>query len=148
MTGMRGGSLIFFILIVAACSRPSSREYFVAREKAEYGDTYSFYLDFSDSTASYGLDFFTRLERGAFETFPSDDIVLDLRWFSPNGSILTDTTYVSLSHPAGSAYFTRDYISSYRQALCPREPGEWRLKAKVVNYPDAVRGVGVILRQY
>ena len=117
------------------------------RENAEYGDTYSFILDLGDSTAEYGLDFYTRLERGAFETFPSDDIVLDLRWFSPSDSILVDTALVSLTRPAGSAYYTKDLISPYSPALDLEEHGEWRLKAKVVNHPDAVRGMGVILRR-
>jgi hypothetical protein len=146
---MRGGWLILLLAVAAAaCSRPSSREFFMPREKAEYGDTYSFILDLADSAATFSLDFFTRLERGSFEEFPTDDIALDLRWFSPSDSILIDTAYVSLSAPAGSAYYTKDYISPYSPGLDLPESGEWRLKAKVVNHPEAVRGVGVILRRF
>ena len=145
---MRGGSLALILAVLAAaCSRPSSREFFVLREDAEYGDTYSFIWNISDTTEEYSLDFFTRLERGAFEAFPSDDIVLDLRWFAPSNSISVDTALVNLSRPAGSAYYTKDYISPYSQGLDFPEPGEWRLKAKVVNNPAAVRGVGVILKR-
>lgn len=145
---MRAGSLILLLAVaVAACSRPSSREYFVVRENAEYGDTYSFILDLADSASGYSVDFFTRLERGSFEDFPTDDIVLDLRWFSPSDSILIDTARVSLAIPAGSAYYTKDFISSYSPSLDLPEPGEWRLKAKVVNNPAAVRGMGVILKR-
>ena len=61
-------------MAMVSCARPSSYEPFVVREKAEYGDTYIFNLDLSDSTVSYGLDFYTRLERPAFGTFPADSI--------------------------------------------------------------------------
>ena len=58
--------LIILMLSVFSCARPSSYEPFVVREKAEYGDTYNFELDLSDSTSRHGLSFYTRLERHAF----------------------------------------------------------------------------------
>ena len=75
-------------MAMVSCARPSSYEPFVVREKAEYGDTYIFNLDLSDSAVSYGLDFYTRLERPAFGTFPADSISLDLRWISPSDSLI------------------------------------------------------------
>ena len=65
-------------MAMVSCARPSSYEPFVVREKAEYGDTYIFNLDLSDSAVSYGLDFYTRLERPAFGTFPADSISLEI----------------------------------------------------------------------
>ena len=145
---MRGGSLILLLAVAAAaCSRPSSREFFVVRENAEYGDTYSFILDLGDSTAEYGLDFYTRLERGAFETFPSDDIVLDLRWFSPSDSILTDTAFVRIGDNSGQSYYTKDLVSGYTDRLELPEAGEWRLKTRIVNDAGAIRGLGLILKR-
>ena len=145
---MKRFAAIFIIAAVAACcSRPPSREPFVPREKAEYGDSYSFILDMADSTTSYSLDFYTRLDRTAFGDFPADSIVLDLRWFSPSDSILTDTTFIDVSHPVGSAYYTRDFISTYSEDLVLPEHGEWRLKAKVVNDSPQIRGLGVIFRR-
>ena len=131
----------------AACSRPPSYEPFVQREKAEYGDTYSFELDLTDSTVTYGLDFYTRLERPAFGEFPSDSIILDLRWISPSDSILIDTAYVRVSSPVGSAYYSEDFISPYSESLRLPEHGKWRLKAKVVNDSEEIRGLGVIFKR-
>ena len=146
---MKGRSFIFVLAVLAVCcSQPPSYEPFVIREKAEYGDTYSFMVDLSDSTISYSLDFFTRLERDAFGEFPSDSIVLDLRWFSPSDSILTDTTFVKIGRPVDSAYYSRDFISPYDDNLKRYEAGKWRLKAKVVNDSEALRGLGIILRRY
>ncbi len=144
---MRDGILALILtLVVASCSRPGSYEPFVAREKAEYGDTYIFSLDLSDSTVSYGLDFYTRLERPAFGKFPLDSISLDLRWISPSDSIiLSDTTFISVTHPVDSSYFSRDFFVSYNGVLNLPEHGTWRLKAKVLNDSEAIRGLGIIL---
>ena len=143
---MSKGFLAFVLMTtMVSCARPSSYEPFVVREKAEYGDTYIFNLDLSDSTVSYGLDFYTRLERLAFGEFPSDSVSLDLRWISPSDSvILSDTTFIHVGHPVDSSYYSRDYITEYKSVLNLPERGIWRLKARVLNDSEAIRGVGVI----
>ena len=146
---MKGRLVIIALAFVAVCcSQPPSYEPFVIREKAEYGDTYSFMVDVSDSLARYSLDFYTRLERAAFGEFPSDSIVLDLRWFSPSDSIFTDTAFVKIVRPVDSAYYSKDFISPYSGSLELPERGNWRLKAKVVNDSQALRGLGIILKRY
>ena len=106
----------------------------------------SFFLDLDDSTQTYSLDFFTRLERNSFKDFPPEDIILDLRWFSPSDSILTDTAFVKINDLAGSGYYSRDLITPFSADLDLPEAGEWRLKAKVVNDSEEIRGLGIILR--
>ncbi|MBQ8062146.1 MAG: hypothetical protein IJ205_09465 [Bacteroidales bacterium] len=146
---MRGRLLIIIIAaVLASCSRPSSYEPFVMKEKAEYGDTYPFVLDLSDTTVSYSLDFYTRLERPAFGEFPDENLVLDLRWFSPSDSIFADTTFIKVGHPLDSAYYSRDFITTYRDPLSLPESGEWRLKVKVVNDAQSLRGLGLVLKRY
>ena len=133
------------LLAVASCSRPSSYEPFVVREKAEYGDTYIFNLDLSDSTVAYSLDFYTRLERPAFGTFPSDSISLDLRWISPSDSVIvSDTTFIHVACPVDSSYYTKDFVAVYKESLSLPEHGIWRLKARVLNDSESIRGLGVI----
>lgn len=144
----RSIAIALLVAAVAGCSRPSSYEPFVLREKAEYGDTYSFMLDLSDSTISYGLDFFTRLDRVPFGEFPSDSILLDLRWISPTDSILSDTLSIRLGHPVDSAYYIRDFVTAYADPLDLPESGEWRLKARIVNDSELIRGLGVIFRRH
>ena len=132
-------------LAVASCSRPASYEPFVIREEAEYGDTYIFNLDLSDSTVAYGLDFYTRLERPAFGKFPSDSVSLDLRWISPSDSvIISDTTFIRVERPVDSSYYNKDYLSAYKEDLDLPEHGLWRLKARVLNDSESIRGLGVI----
>ena len=145
---MRGRVILFVLaLAVVSCVRPSSREYFVLRENAEYGDTYSFILDLSDSSSTYGIDFYTRLERDGFIAFRDEDIVLDLRWFSPSDSIFTDTTTVRIKDGSGDSYLTRDIVTEYTDHLELPEVGEWRLKARIVNDSDEIRGLGLILKR-
>ncbi len=132
-------------LAVASCSRPVSYEPFVIKEDAEYGDTYIFNLDLSDSTVAYGLDFYTRLERPAFGEFPSDSVSLDLRWISPSDSvIISDTTFIRVECPVDSSYYNKDYLSAYKEDLDLPEHGLWRLKARVMNDSESIRGLGVI----
>lgn len=140
--------LIFLFAAVAfSCTRPPSDEPFVWRENAEYGDTYSFLLDMADSTISYGLDFYTRLERKAFDSFPEDSIVLALRWIAPSDSNYVDTLVVSVRQDYGSAYFTKDVICPFKERLVLPEYGEWRLKARVLNDAASVRGLGIIFKR-
>ena len=141
------GVLSVLAAILIGCAQPPSYEPFVLREDAEYGDSYSFILDLADSTVSYSLDFYTRLERQSFEEFPSDSIMLDLRWFSPSDSILSDTTFISIGRAVDSAYYSRDFITSYKERLTVPERGKWRLKARVVNDMEELRGLGIILKR-
>ena len=131
--------------VVVSCAQPSSYEPFVLREKAEYGDTYTFTLDFSDSTATYGLDFYTRLERSAFGEFMSDSISLALRWIAPSDSVMIpDTTFIPVAHAMDSSYYFRDFMVRYMKPLHLPESGKWRLKARVLNDSWMIRGLGVI----
>lgn len=136
---------LVLLMAVASCSRPSSYEPFIVREKAEYGDTYNFNLDMSDSTVSYALSFYTRLERQSFQAFPSDSVSLDLRWISPSDSvILSDTTFIRVGQAVDSSYYSKDYVVGYSDALDLPERGVWRLKAKVLNDSEEIRGIGII----
>lgn len=136
---------LVLMMAVASCSRPSSYEPFIVRENAEYGDTYNFNLDLSDSTVNYALSFYTRLERPAFGDFPLDSVSLDLRWISPSDSvILSDTTFIKVGQAVDSSYYSKDYILDYKDVLNLPEKGVWRLKAKVLNDSEAIRGIGVI----
>lgn len=136
---------LVLLMAVASCSRPSSYEPFIVREKAEYGDTYNFNLDMSDSTVSYALAFYTRLERQAFQAFPSDSVSLDLRWISPSDSvILSDTTFIRVGEAVDSSYYSKGYVVGYSDALDLPERGVWRLKAKVLNDSEEIRGIGII----
>ena len=104
MTSMRRPVLIFLLAAAAlSCSRPSSQEPFVTREKAEYGDTYNFTLPMDDSTRSYSLAFYTRLERKPLVPFSTDSVILEVRFVSPSDSVVQDKVVMRFGHPTDSS---------------------------------------------
>lgn len=134
-------------LAVVSCSRPPSYETFVLKEDADYGDTYSFNLDFFDSLSTFDLSLYTRMERQAFEAFPADSLDLRVNWISPSDSILTEDILLDLGDPVDSSYFHKDYICSLSERVVPFESGTWRLRIMVRNNSDGLRGLGVIFRR-
>lgn len=142
--------LIPFVVITVvalSCSRPASCEPFVMREDSEYGDMYGFDLDLSDSTAGYSLEVYTRLERKPFSAFPEDSLKLFFNWKSPSGTASSVVVALDLSAPAGTSYFSRDYLIP-----CPRmdirEYGMWNLKIKALGHRESIRGIGVVCRRH
>ncbi len=142
--------LAIAVCLIAAfsCTRPSSYEPFVLRENAEYGDTYNFDLDLSDSLAAYSLSFYTRFQRKAYHPFGSDSLRLDMRWVSPSDSIIAveDVLYV-MSATIDSTYTNKDCVWEYMPSLHLAESGRWRLKVQVKDQPEYMRGLGIILKR-
>lgn len=133
------------LALLSCCTRPSSVEPFIIRENSEYGDTYSFDLDLSDSTRSCSLALYTRIERKPFGRYPADSLDLGIRWISPSDSSFLDHLVLSLAEPVDSSYATRDYIFSYKDLVEVSEYGRWRLRIQVRNNPEILRGLGMII---
>lgn len=138
---------VMMVSAMVSCSRPDSYEPFIVREKAEYGDTYSFELNCSDLSSSYSLDFYTRLEREPFGDFPSEPMNLDLRFISPDGTAYSDTVAFDLGTLSDSSYYAHDYYLPYTNKLDVNTPGYWRLKVKAINQPEEMLGLGIVLKR-
>lgn len=132
---------------VFSCAEPVSREQFVLKEDAQSRSRYSFALDFSDSAASYGISFYTRIERGAFKPFRSDSVRLNVRWTSPSDSSWSEIAVIPLKAAADSAYFFKDYIAPFKGRFVPFEAGAWKLDAVVSGDYESLRGLGVVCRR-
>ncbi|MCQ2161662.1 MAG: hypothetical protein MJY86_00125 [Bacteroidales bacterium] len=137
-------SVVVALALLSGCARPSSIEPFIPREKSEYGDTYSFNLDLADSTVSYSLGLYTRIERSPFQEYPMDSLNLGIRWISPSDSSFLDNVILRLVDPIDSAYASKDYMFSYKDTIDVAEHGEWRVRIQVRNNPESVRGLGII----
>ncbi|MGN0201629.1 MAG: hypothetical protein ACI399_01825 [Candidatus Cryptobacteroides sp.] len=133
------------LALLSCCTRPSSVEPFVTREKSEYGDTYSFVLDLSDSTRSCSLALYTRIERKPFGKYPSDSLDLGIRWISPSDSSFFEHLVLPLSEPVDSAYASKDFVFGYRDSVSVSEYGRWRIRIQVRAHPESVRGLGMII---
>ena len=73
--------------------------------------------------------------------------MLALRWIAPSDSNYVDTLVVSLRQADGNAYYTKDIIYPFKERLDIPEHGQWRLKARVLNDAESVRGLGVIFKR-
>lgn len=138
-------ALVLFLTV--SCARPSSYETFILKEKAQYGDTYSFNLDFHDSLSTYNLDLYTRMERKAFGRFSADSLDLRVNWVSPEDSILTEDLVLRLGAATDSSYFSKDYILPLKEGFAVPahgSPGIWRLRVLIKNNPEDIRGLGVV----
>ena len=146
---MRRASLFPLLILLASlsCTRPPSDERYVSRERAEYGDTYPFELDFSDSLQRNDLSFFLRLERKPFDVFPDDTLTLFLRWIAPSSEVVQDTVAVDLRACADSSYSFRDFVFPFREDFRPAEYGTWRLKVRIPAQPEQLSGLGLIFKR-
>jgi len=142
---MRRAALILIVIAAAfSCTQPPSREMFISREKAEYGDTYAFDLDLSDTTVTFDVTLVTMFERKPFIPFGPDSLAVAMKWVSPSDSVYSDTTYVEMRMAADSTYFIKEVLTPLTVGPGRPENGTWRLMAKVKDAPEAVRGLGII----
>ena len=122
--------LLFLLLLAVACREPRSVEQFIA------GDgPFVFRVDFSDSTAVYDMDLYTRVDA---HVFPPEQALL-MRWQSPSDSVYRETVYLPLS---------REVYVPYRQGVAPYEWGEWTLTVSSPSpWPVGLRGLGLVVRK-
>lgn len=140
----RALTLLLLLVAVASCSRPSSYRKFIPREKAQYGDTYTYTLDLSDSASVYEFSFVTIIEREAFRHFASDDLEVTMKWVSPSNVVFSDKVTVSVAEAVDSSYFMRELITPYDMPAPGGDYGDWRLIAHVTGNPEHLRGLGII----
>lgn len=123
--------LITFAVLLCRCGLPDSAEYYVTAGNAEAG-VYPFNLDMADSTASYDVFFYTRVDGGR-----GGGLCLDVKWTSPSGKTFSETVYMNSGDSKGIK-------ECYRSGLEPVEPGVWKLEIKPAGSLPGLRGMGVI----
>ena len=119
------------LLLLAACSRPQSREYF---QRSDGSGEYSFDLEMPDSLAAYDISFYTAIDRPLIKRDTLVSFPLQIVWRSPSGRYFSETVY----YPAGLARVP------YRTGLVPSEPGIWNIAITIPSEPRRLRGLGVI----
>ena len=89
------------LLLLAAGCRPASYEQFIRADQAQDGE-YVFALDLSDSTATYDLSFYTRVDPALMAAAtPSAELALQVCWYSPAGeATASDPVRGSAAHPS------------------------------------------------
>lgn len=130
------------LLLLSAC-KPASYEQFVRADQAPDGE-YVFALDLSDSTASYDISLYTRVDTPVLEAEkPSGQLRLEVEWTAPANSEggLSETVYLPYGNRAGSS-------NLYRSGVRPSPAGEWRVAVRPKNAPEGLRGIGIICKRH
>ena len=128
-----------FLLLLSGC-RPASYEQFIRADQAQDGE-YVFALDLSDSTVTYDLSLYTRVDPALMAAAtPSAEIALQVCWQSTAVEAMSETVYL----PYGAAGGT---VQLYRSGIKPTAAGEWRLTITPMTPPAGLRGLGIICKR-
>ncbi|MBO4761398.1 MAG: hypothetical protein J5520_06570 [Bacteroidales bacterium] len=145
---MRDVLLVLSMLLMAACSRPSSEEFFMKSEDRDIRGRYGYHLDMADSTVKYGVDLIICMgcDDKKWEEFTTLPLTID--WISPDDDIHRETVWVSASDVKESSYFSKTIEAAYRRSLVPVKYGKWKMRVgipetQIDNYN--VTGVGIRL---
>lgn len=132
--------LLSALLLFAASCRPASYEQFIRADQAQDGE-YVFALDLSDSTATYDLSLYTRVDPALMAAAtPSAELALQVCWMNPGGEAMSEIVYL----PYGAAGGT---VQLYRSGIKPSPAGEWRLTITPMTPPAGLRGLGIICKR-
>ena len=146
---------IFAIMLLVGC-RPASYEQFIRADQAQDGE-YVFALDLPDSTATYDLSLYTRVDPALMAAAtPSAELALQVCWLAPaeggtplGGSTspacfampeLSEIVYLPFGAEAGS-------VKLYRSGVKPAPAGEWHLSVTPIAPPEGLRGIGIICKR-
>lgn len=126
--------LALVALLLAACGEPLSREKFI---RSNGSGEYFFPVQMSDSTASYDISFYTKIDKVVMRPDTLASFPMQLVWRSPSRRYFSETVY----YPAHSLRVC------YRRDLVPSEPGDWTLSVTISPEPAGLRGLGLVVEK-
>lgn len=129
-----------FCLLLAGCREPMSVERFVKGE-----GPYTFFVDMSDSTASFDFDFYTRVDAPADSLRKWTSLPLTVTWTSPSFHVFREQVFMPLE--GESTFFSREIRTPYRRDVRPEEWGPWTLNVRVEQAPEGLCGMGLVVER-
>ncbi len=143
-------ALILAVLTAAvSCVQPSSTETFIRSSERGPDRAYRFSIDMSDSTLTYDLRLYTRIDctPAQFDALPDPELVM--RYIAPSGLETNETFTILKDDFSRREYFTADYDMPCRTDFRPREHGIWQLCVTVSNEAriPGLLGLGLQVRR-
>ena len=144
---MRGGILLLLsCLLGCACNPPGGEESFVRTGSKGEDGMYHFSLDLSDSTATYDISFYSRIDCNNLKIASLRDFPMTVFWTSPSGRRYSEKVYFPIqSYSAGSDFYSHQYVVPYRSGLVPAERGVWDIAVRIDSDSliPGFRGIGM-----
>jgi len=129
---------VFLGLLLSGCREPMSVERFVEGE-----GPYTFFVDLSDTTATYDFDFYTRVDAPRDSLRNLRALPLTVSWSSPSFHVFREEVYMPME--GESTFYSRQIRVPYRAGVRPEEPGPWTLTVLVADPPEGLRGLGLVV---
>ena len=132
--------VVLSLLLVTGCREPMSVERFVKVE-----GPYSFFVDLSDSTATYDFEFYTRVDAPLDSLRKLTALPLQVTWTSPSFHVFREEVYMPME--GRTTFFSREVRTPYRADVQPVEPGSWTLMVRAEDLPEGFCGLGLVVKR-
>ena len=130
--------LLLLSVLLTGCKEPMSTERFVKGE-----GPFTFFVDMTDSTASYDFDFYTRVDAPVDSIRKVGALPLTVTWTSPSFHVFKEEVFMPLE--GQGSFFSRQVRAPYRAGVRPEEWGQWVVAVRVTNPPEGLRGMGLVV---
>ena len=104
---------------------------------------YTFFVDMSDSTSTYGFDLYTRVDGPVDSLRKLTALPLSVTWTSPSFHVFREEVYLPME--GQGKFFTRAVRAPYRAGVRPAEWGQWIVAVRVTDPPEGLRGMGLVV---
>ena len=128
---------VLLLLLLVGCREPMSVERFVAGE-----GPYTFFVEMTDSAATYDFDFYTRVDAPRDSLRARAALPLSVTWTSPSFHVFREDVYLPLE--GRSSFYSLQVRAPYRADVRPGEYGQWVLSVRVDDPPEGLRGMGLV----
>ena len=117
-----------------------SVERFVAGE-----GPYMYFVDMGDTTATYDFDLYTRVDAPADSLRKLAALPLQVTWTSPSFHVFREEVFLPMDGKRSA--FSIQVRAPYRADVRPEEPGQWTVVVRVLEVPEGLRGMGLVVER-
>ena len=130
--------ILLFLLLLTGCKEPMSVERFVKGE-----GPYTFFVEMTDSAASYDFDLYTRVDAPKDSLKKMTSLPLTVTWTSPSFHVFKEDVYMPME--GQGSFFSRQIRAPYRAGVRPEEWGPWQVVVRVQDPPEGLCGMGLVV---
>ena len=132
--------ILLALFLITSCREPMSVEKFVKGE-----GPYTFFVEMSDSTASYDFDLYTRVDAPLDSLRKMAALPLQVTWTSPSFHVFREDVYLPME--GKTSLFSRQVRAPYRAGVRPEEWGQWQVVVRVPDAPEGLCGMGLVVER-